>query len=180
MKNTVAVRFLAISLLMVGGCAASARMGQMAVTADTVQPIASPLRDTIGVKEVSGGEKTNPLWTSEIGNDEFRGALESSLKSAGLLEKAKDEGRYSLSATLEKVDQPVFGFSTTVTTQVKYALTEKASGKEVYQESISGQYTAKMSDSFYGPKRLRIANEGAARVNIETMIKKLSQLNLAR
>ena len=55
--------------------------------------IETPLRDNVGIGEVSGGDKSNPLWDSEIGNNEFRGALRKSLDSAGVLERARGEGR---------------------------------------------------------------------------------------
>jgi hypothetical protein len=35
----------------------------------------SPYKNAIYLGEVSGGESTNPLWVSEVGNPEFRDAL---------------------------------------------------------------------------------------------------------
>jgi len=142
----------------------------------------SPLRDNIKVNDVSGGKKTRPIFSySKIGNDEFRGALEISLNSAGLLERTKGEGRYSLDAHLLSVDQPIFGgFSMTVTTNVMYVLEDKESGNELFREVITAEYTAKTSDHVIGAVRLQIANEGAARKNISKLINKLVQLSISQ
>jgi hypothetical protein len=181
MKTSQRCEVLLVSLfVMAGGCASSARMTQMTVTTPDAarHAAATPLRDNVTVKDVSGGDKTNPLWKSEIGNDEFRGALESSLKSAGLLEGRKGGGKYALSAKLTGVDQPLFGFNTTVTTHVAYVLTDTATGKALLDESVSAEFTAKVSDAFLGVKRLQIANEGAARANIAQSIEKLLRLGV--
>ena len=39
-------------------------------------------------------------------------------------------------------------------------------------------YTAKFSDSFLGAERLRLANEGAVKVNIQALIDDLNGLKL--
>jgi hypothetical protein len=138
----------------------------------------TPLFESIFVKSVHGGEDTNPLWTSQIGNNEFRGALENSLLAARLLESVKGKGRYSLEAKLMSVDQPFIGTSFTVTTNIRYVLRDLKSDKVVYEENILAPYTATMSDALYGVERLRLANEGSARENISRLIARLYQLNI--
>jgi hypothetical protein len=138
------------------------------------------LRDNIGVSDVSGGDKTNPHWESEIGNDDFRRILESSLNSAGLLERARGEGRYLLSAVLESIDQPSIGVSLTVTTLVKYTLTDERTGETVYQESVAGEYSTKFWDSLLNSKRLQVAGKGAARDNAKKLTGRLVQSSLSQ
>jgi hypothetical protein len=139
----------------------------------------TPLRDNIGVADVSGGDGTNPRWDSDVGSNEFRRVMRSALGSAGLLERAKDEGRYSLSATLRSIDHSSLG-CLTVTTMVTYTLTDKKSGKEVYQEAVPGEYTMDIWDSILRHKKLRVADESAARANAALLIEKLFHLSLSR
>jgi hypothetical protein len=133
------------------------------------------LGDNVGISDVSGGEKTNPLWESETGNDEFRVALRGALDSAGLLERAKGEGRYSLSAVLEKIDLPTVCLSANI--QVKYTLTDKKHKMKVYQETLASEYEMKVWDSIMRPKGMRKASKGAIQTNTRQLAERLSHLN---
>lgn len=176
MKTKFIVSFIALSVL--AGCAAPARMESMLAESTAQQRIQeTPLRGNVSVKDVTGGNSTNPMWTSEVGTEGFRGALEESLKSSRLY-AMNQIGKYVLTADLMKVDQPIIGLDMTVTAQVKYAVYERATGKSVYDKSVEVPYTAKFSDSFYGVKRLQLANEGAIRVNIKTLIDDLFALKI--
>jgi hypothetical protein len=138
----------------------------------------TPLCESIFVKSVYGGEETNPLWMSQIGNNAFRGALEDSLLAARLLERVEGKGIYSLEVKLMSVDQPFIGASFTVTTNIRYILRHVKSDKVIFEENILAPYTATMSDALYGVERLRLANEGSARENISRLIARLYQLNI--
>jgi hypothetical protein len=137
------------------------------------------LRDNIGIEDVVGGDTTNPLWRSEIGNDEFRNAIKNSLSTAGFLERARGEGRYTLNATLESIDQSDVG-SLIVTTQVRYTLVDRKTGRSVFQETIAAEYTMAMWDSLMRARRLRVACECAARANAGELAQKLSHLILSQ
>jgi hypothetical protein len=141
--------------------------------------IETSLRDNVGIGEVSGGEKSNPLWESEIGNHEFRGALRKSLDSAGVLERARGEGRYVLSALLESIDIPNTGVLL-VTTHVTYKLTDKKSGQEVYCTSIAGEYTAQQWDSLLHPRILKEASTAAFRANTGRLAESLRRMSPSR
>ncbi|MBU2713200.1 hypothetical protein KCG35_19210 [Zooshikella sp. WH53] len=134
------------------------------------------LKDNLEVSSVSGGEKTNPAWTSEIDNDAFSAAVKKSLSSQGLL---SESGKYQLEVKMLKVDQPLFGFDMTVTTHVQYTLTDKTNNVTVLNETIVAPYTATVSDAFSGIKRLRLANEGSGKKNITGLLEKLSKLNIS-
>jgi hypothetical protein len=146
--------------------------------ADSAAASGTALRDNIGVADISGGEQSNPVWGSEIGNDEFRRLLKRSLDSAGMIERARGEGRYALSAVLESIDQPNVGLGLTVTTHVQYTLTDRKSGNEVYRESIACEYSTKSWDSLMQSRRLEKAVEGAVRANTALLTEKLFQLSL--
>ena len=58
----------ALSALLLG-CAGAARHEEMVVAAPVASnPTLDYFRNQIYVEEVVGGEKTNPMWTSEIDN----------------------------------------------------------------------------------------------------------------
>jgi hypothetical protein len=179
MKNARAVLLpIAIALLLTG-CAAPARIDQMTSTASPAQRVLqTPLRANVAVRDVTGGKETNPMWVSNVGSSEFEQALEASLRDAGLLAPGKQAGKYMLVAHLENLDQPFGGFNMTVTATVSYSLVERATGKEVLNRRVSLPYTASLSSAFVGTERLRIANEGAVKVNIAKLIDELFAMKI--
>lgn len=156
------------------GCASGAKMENMVFHGDQNEYV-DEIKQNMSLGEVSGGKKTNPAWTSEIDNESFSGAVKESLKSQGLY---SDNGNYSLKVQMLEVDQPMFGMSFEVTTHVQYILTDVRNGKVVLDEVVVAPYTATMSDAFLGATRLRLANEGAAKKNIEGLPEKLSELDI--
>ena len=83
MRNARILAVLA-ALLYLTGCASGAKMGNM-VYEGPLKVYDTALEDNVDVTNVSGGEETNPAWTSEIDNDAFAGALKQTLKKQGLL-----------------------------------------------------------------------------------------------
>lgn len=170
--RAVTVAAVLIMAAMTAGCAQPARTSAMVapVTAATILPDSSPLKDSVAVAGVSGGEKTDPLWTSEVSNEDFKAALELSLKQHTMLSKSASP--LELEANLAKLAQPLMGFDLTVTGTVHYVVTHAENGV-VFDETITRPYTADFSSAFLGVERLRLANEGAIRENIEAFIDSL-------
>ena len=168
----------AIALLL-WACASAPDVSDM-VVAQPAEPHRFPqsLREGIQVTNVAGGEKTNPLWTSEINADGLRSALIESLKAWGRHDRTGEGAPYALIAVILDAKQPLAGLDMTVTTTVEYTLLDNATGAEVLHEAISSSYTAKVSDAFYGVERLKMANEGAVRENIRLLLDRLSRLAL--
>jgi len=163
------------------GCASPARIEQMTANSTPQQRIAlTPLRTNVAVRDVTGGKETNPMWVSNVGNSEFEQALEASLRDVGLLANGKQGGKYMLVAHLDSVDQPLAGFDMTVSVSVSYTLVERATGKEIFNRRISMPFTATFSSAFAGTERLRVANEGAIRVNITKLIEELFAMNVEK
>lgn len=163
-----------------GGCATPARVDQMTLTPESPDSyaIAKPLTGKVAVGEVSGGEETNPMWTSEIGNTEFSAALRQSMARAKLLApEGKDE--YQLSAKLLKVEQPMFALDMTVTITAEYVLVRASDKRQVFQKTVTSSHTAKMGEAFIATERLRLANEGAARTNITDIVNVLYELGVS-
>lgn len=138
----------------------------------------SALREAVAIKDVTGGKETNPMWISNISSSDFEQSLERSLKNVGFLSPNRQGSRYTLTAHLLRIDQPMFGASMTVTATVQYSLVERQTGKEILARTVSSPYTAEWNAAFLGSERLRLANEGAARANIQQLIQALMALNI--
>jgi len=166
-----------LAVFILGGCATPAAVEQMAVYLPATQTNPA-FKNAVGVTEVTGGRDTSPLWTSQVSSDAFRRALEQSLENAGMFSKIVAGSKYQLTADLTRLDQPVMGFDMTVTTTVRYSLIETSTRKEVYGRVIQMGHTATMSDAFVGAQRLKLANEGAVKANIQAFIGDLIALKL--
>lgn len=172
---------LAVAVVLTG-CAEPARIQQMTATHFNTAKIASAntLKNSITVNDVSGGKETNPLFVSNIGNLEFKQSLINSLSSVGFLTTDKDQRRYALDVTIGGLDQPIVGLDMTVTATVNYRLEEVASQKIVFSRVITTPYTANFTDALNGTTRLKLANEGAAKKNIEQFIDELSDFGISK
>lgn len=164
------IAMLMLAGLVLAGCASGAKPGAMMVPVNEARLVTeqSPLFQAMQVQEVTGGEKTNPLWTSEISNEAFAEALRQTLSAHAIL--STGEGKYVLKAALMEVKQPAFGFTLTVKTRVRYTLTRADGGEVLLDEELSSDYSADVSDAFLGYERLRLANEGAIRSSIESFL----------
>lgn len=159
--------------ILLTGCASPARIEQMSVEGSPAQRIAqTPMRNNLAIKDVTGGKETNPMWKSNIGSSELEHALENSLRTVGLLAE-RQAGRFILTAHLENVEQPSFGFNLTVTATINYVVSERSTGKNLINRTLSVPYTAAFGDAFSATERMRLANEGAIRVNITQLIDEL-------
>lgn len=175
-RLTRAVPAIMLAALL-GACATPARVDQMKVEAPsgTRAAIASTaMKEAVAIGQVSGGKDTNPLWMSNISTADFERALQDSLQSAGLLAPDRQNCRVRLTAQLLSLDQPFVGADMTVTASVLYTLVDCASRKEVWVTTITLPYTAKFGDALLGVERLKLANEGAARVNIAKLVELLA------
>jgi hypothetical protein len=154
------------------GCATPAAVDQM--TARDVYSggvgSATPLKNSISVRSVSGGQETNPMLMSKVSNEGFQQALEQSLQKALLLAPDANTSTYLLDAKLASLEQPWGGLDMKVTAAVEYSLEEKATGEQLFVRTISTPFTATFGDAALGMERLKIANEGAVRENIEELI----------
>jgi len=168
---------LIITVCVLAGCATPAAVDQMAVYLPVTQTN-QIFKNSIGVTAVTGGKETNAMWTSQVSSDSFKRALEQSLENAGMFSKIATGGKYQLTADLTRLDQPMVGFDMTVTSTVRYSLIDTQSRNEVYARVVQIAYTASMSDAFMGSTRLKLANEGAVKANIQALINDLIALKL--
>ena len=115
---------------------------------------------------ILGGKETNPLWTSQVSNGSFKAALEDSLRNVRYLASGS-EGVFVIDANLQKLDQPLFGLTFDVTSEVSYRIEGRGYTKTLQIVSVG---TATVSDAFIGIERLRIANERSIKQNITDFI----------
>jgi hypothetical protein len=162
-----------VAILALAACASGARTGAMTapVAPDQIVADNAPIKNAIAVGDVAGGGETNPLWKSEVSNANFKTALEDSMTLSVL--KGNAGAPYTLNAKLVSLHQPFAGFDLTVTSTVEYSLLATGKPTPVMSETVVAPYTAKLSESFLGVERLRLANEGAMRENIKEIIARL-------
>lgn len=167
------IGLFAAAALSLAACASASKPGAMVaeLTDATIIRDDSAIRSAFNVGTVTGGKETSPLWKSNVSSEDFAEALRQSLTGHALL--ASTGGKYVIDAELVEVKQPLAGFNMTVTSTVKYKVTEAATSTVVLDEQVVNEYTAKMGDAFVGVERLRLANEGSMKGNIAQFIEKL-------
>jgi hypothetical protein len=139
---------------------------------------ASPLRGAIAIAKVGGGEETNPAMVSKVGSKELEEALRLSLSRYGFLSAPNTEAPFRLEVFLIELKQPIGAFKTIVDSFVRYKLIESRDGKVVYDDIVTASFTAEVADVFYGPARLKFANERSIRANIAAFLERLNSLNV--
>jgi hypothetical protein len=166
-----------LAALFLGGCATASNSASMAAA-----PVAAVAKNTGSVSiNVTGGSETSSLGASKIGNTEFAEAIKTSITQSGLFAKLASVGQaddYRLDVAIVRLDQPMFGFSMTVTIETNWTLTRTSDKSVAWQKAIISTYTAKAGDAFAGTTRLRLANEGAARTNIQDALTQIGALTL--
>jgi hypothetical protein len=175
-KMGLSLAVAAIAAIGLSGCATAAKPEAMvAKTQAADRPFPQFLSHAMCVRNVSGGEKTNPPWVSKVDNDGFRTALGTSLDTAGLSTPASGCA-YPIDVNLLGLSQPSLGFDMTVTSHVNYKVYDPKA-QPLVLETIDAPFTATVSDAFIGVERMRLANEGSIRASIEKFFDKLRDAN---
>ena len=130
--------------------------------------------------QTAGGRETEWYAGSQISDEAFLEALYHSLEKSSVFSKVVTEGEadYFLDVFITDVVQPLMAFNMHVSVVANWTLTKLPSKKVVLKELIPTPYTATVGDALMGLKRLRLANEGAARANIREGIRRISELEL--
>ncbi len=173
--NKIKLLSIIVFSIFLTGCATGARIENMVYSDSSNKTYAPELKQQVSVNEVRGGKETNPMWKSQISNESFTFALKRSLETQGLY---ANEGKYILTVDIIDVDQPLFGPDMTVTTHIKYELTDRQSNSILFKKMILASYTATMTDAIIGEERLRLANEGSGKENIKKFLSELANLNV--
>ncbi len=90
------------------GCASPATQQAMSITIQDVPTKVNPeLKGQMVVRDVTGGKETNPMWTSQVDTQGFKGALDKSIAVAGYRANDTTAAKYKIDANLQKLDQPL-------------------------------------------------------------------------
>jgi len=170
LKYLVFIVFVSVFL---SRCATSATIEGMTVKDYKVE---KQTGDKLFIKSVRGGKKTNPLWVSNITNNNFEEALKKSILESNAFGKIDSisDGDWVLEVNLISVSRPM-GFNLTVNTVIEYNLYDNS--KLIFTKKISQSGSATFADALYGTKRLRLANENSARNNIREMLQSLKEVS---
>lgn len=143
----------------------------------------SPLHKAITISKVGGGEKSYPLLSSKmakVGTNELHEALRLSLSQYGFLSTSDVAAPFRLEVFLIELQQPYGGITKIVTSVMRYKLTRSRDDQVVYDDIITASYKATLEDAFDGAYRMRLANEGSIRANIEAFLRHLHSLNIMK
>lgn len=172
MFNKLLSTLLIFASVFLSGCATSASQNAMSIGIGDVPAKLNPeLKGNINIRNVSGGKETNPLWISTVDNQNFKSALEQSMTAIGYMAPKSSTAKYQVDATLQDLDQPLFGLSFDVKSTVSYTMSGE-SGQKIFPVTAIG--TATISDAFFGMERMRIANERSIKENIKLFLKNIS------
>lgn len=176
MRASAVAAIAALACAILAGCATPSTSTGMTVHK---LPIANRATEAVSIT-VTGGKQTSSTSVSQIADADFREALAASILESGLFPKiaAGNDAGYALEAFIGALDQPLIGFSLKVDMEVGYKLTDRSDGRIVWRKGIRSTHTATTSDSVIGATRLRLANEAAARKNIEAAITSMGTLQL--
>lgn len=174
MNKSMRLALVLLYAVVLTGCATPATYQAMTVQPDAQLKPNPKLKGQIEVAQISGGKDTNPLWTSQVDNENFKKALSDSLAIAGYQPATGQAAKYRLSAELKELDQPMFGLTFDVKSNIVYKL-ESTDPTTSYSKSIpvNATGTATTSDAFVAIERLRIANERSILENIKALLKQL-------
>jgi hypothetical protein len=124
---------------------------------------------------ISGGQETSPIGRSKISNRDFTEALGAALEESGLLYVVVDRaGDYHLDVHIEDLRQSHFAWTMKVRLVTSWSLRRRGEREPTWSDGIATNYAVPLPAEFFGIKRLRLANEGAARSNIEAAIVELA------
>ena len=160
---------LVVALLV--GCATPASQQAMSVSLqDIPAKLNASLKDQVTVRNVTGGKETNPMWTSQVDAQSFKGALDKSIAIVGYKASDANKAKYSVDADLKDLNQPMFGFTFDVVSTVLYTVTGEGKQRQI---PVTATGTASTSDAFVAIERLRIANERSIQQNIKIFLQNL-------
>jgi hypothetical protein len=130
---------------------------------------------------VTGNRESSSVGASEISNEAFAQALSDSIAKSALFSTVQPAGarsRYQLVAFISKADQQMEGRSQTVRMKVSYQLLDAPTGNTLWAQNIESTYAASEGGYLAVVRRLRLANEGAARENIRQALAGISTLEI--
>ena len=87
-----------------------------------------------------------------------------------------DETKFRINVNVLSIKNPMMGINLKSELRIKWQLIDISENKIVWEDNLTNDYTATMSDSLVAVTRLRIANEGVIRENIQLAIDEMIAL----
>ena len=174
-SSALAVLSLAIFL---AGCASSASSEGMTIGARELAQLSNG-EDTgtwtgsVYVRAVTGEAAAPDLGSVNVSAQEFREALEASLRTADVLHSA-DDAQWALEAELLELEYPGGAMDVPASLTVRYRAFAREASKPSFDHTIRTGYMVPASATFSGVERVRLAVEGAARDNIVVLLRDLA------
>lgn len=131
--------------------------------------------------QVTGGRDEDPLGMPTISNTAFADAVTNAINNSKLFSSvvpSASDAKYALTIMIASVQQPVLGYTMTVSMDAGWRLQNRETGQIVWQKGIRSSSTLGVGDAFIGMTRVRLATEGAARENIRQGLEQISLLEL--
>ncbi len=177
LRRVAAIIVLAGASLTLGACATAALPSQMSVRPGDLAALdaGAPGYHRLRVVQIQGGSATNPLWLSNVSNDDFRAALVSSLAVMGYLADDPAKADLELTASIVDLERPVVAIQPTVVSKVRYTVSPAGGGAPLFDETLAASGTPTMAESFFEPDPTRPANEAAMRANISIFLQELQR-----
>jgi hypothetical protein len=161
------------ALMTLAACASASSPTQMSAIGVTSAAAGEPGYHQLRVGGVQGGGETNPRWMSNVSSNDFRTALETSLRGAEFINPDGTKAAMEVTATIIDVKRPMAGLDMSVTTQVRYTVKPVGGGAAVFDETVAATGKAKMGEALIAVERLKLANEASVRENINSFIQRL-------
>ncbi len=175
-QRTLQWAWLALATLLTG-CATQSNVGDMVPDHVT---LVHRLAGDVSVS-VTGNREGSAVGASVISNDAFAKAISVAVDRFSLFSRVEPAGarsRYKLIAFVGQTDQQIEGPAQTVKMKVSYQLIDAPTGNTLWAQNIESRYTSTDGGYLAVVKRLRLANEGAARDNIQQMLHGISTLEI--
>jgi hypothetical protein len=155
------------------GCATASKPGGMKPAG--AARLASEPAGSVDIS-VTGGRETFPLGRSQISDRDFTRALAAALEESGVLYAVVDRaGDYHLDVHIEALRQPHFAWTMEVQLVTSWSLRRRGEREPLWSGVIDTTHAEPFPAEFFGIRRLRLANEGAARGNIQAALSELAR-----
>ncbi len=141
----------------------------------------SPLRAAVAIASIGGGEeKADSAEVTLVDNKGLGEAVRLSLRTNGFLSSEGTAAPYRLKVFL--IDMrlpPAIGLDFSADAFIRYTLIRASDGKVLFDDILSGSFTATFAKTFFGFERYRLAIEGAVGKSIAAFIAQLYRLRVA-
>lgn len=178
MKRAVTLLLAGTVVLPLAACQAPVHMFNMIVPAEA--PIGSSAGKELSVEvgSVEGGKSSGLLNDIRISDLDLREAIINSLAVRGALARGSPDFRIDAEVIRGStgMQEILMGLNVTTTVDMRWLVTDPASGDRVFSGTLTSAGTASSSEYFNPTERIQVATERAIQENIRKLIATLYSL----